>query len=1824
MEIAALGVRVESNGVVKAADDLDRLARSSERAEKSTGQLTRGNEGAQRALNSLDRAAITSAGNVANLSVMVTKLGAVLGTAISAREVIKTADAWTNMQNRLRLVTNSTEELATATEDVYKIAMSTSSGLDATAGVYQRLARSAKDLGLEMSVAAQLTETVSKAAAISGSTASSVEQALYQLGQALDSGVLRGEEFNSVNEQANGIMQALSVGLGKTIAELREMAAAGQLTREVFINGINAARGFIDDKFDTRVKTVSQSMTDLNTAFTKYVGEVDKANGITAALSNGIGALAANLEQVITVAVVAASAGFARYATGVVASTVALELQSIRARKNAADQVALATAHVAAATAAAEEARVQAWLTGNMALQEAATAKLTAAKTRLTAAQAAVAVGGRSLLGVLGGPVGVAITAAGVAASFLALGGNAKAATVDLDNLSTSMSKLSEKQLELQQINLQENIGQLEKNFNDSGAALRLFQNDLDELSKAAANGANITTQELENVRRAVLEQAVAHEENAAALDKTRGVLDQVIQKIKEFKREAAGAGGPLVESVAKTSDEAARYLERLSGQAITAGLKTQTEQLNALIAAGKLVFTPEDQQKALDYAKKVDAANEALKRSAAGASSAKSAQSAYADLISTIQSKLEQNQLEIATNDKATESDRIRIKMEQDLAAGKIKLTAAQKSLVDASLAALAASEKEAAIVKVLNAATIERIDLTDSAVKSAYDELARNQELLETFGMSEVAIERLTLAKLRGQLADKETLKLNDAQVLALEKIIEAREKNIQVIEKLGDKERQKESWDRWAQEVGQIFDQVGQKLTDAIFDGGKSGAELLKDIFKTLTLRVLVQPVMQGLQGAITNTLGGLLGGGESGGLASLLGGANSLSSIYSAVTGGLTSTLASGAAAIGNAIGSSALTSFAAGMKGSTLAAGLAGPTTAGASGAMGLGATVGAALPWAAGGLAVASLAKSAFGLGGKEKTGEGFAGWIKGSRGGQDVLTYETQSRKGGWLRSGANYLDFRAGDPAVQAGISDLVAQTSSSLKAYADALNLNTKDIQEYAKHIFIPTMDKSAQEVQERILSEVNLYAQELTRDFWPALQEVRRGGEELTDTLARVAGSVMAVNPVLENLGVKTFDLSIAGGDAASKLADAFGGLEQFGQSTGAYYEAFFTQQDKFDNGLRNMSARFGEIGATLPDLSQSTDDVRKQIRAMIEDQDLNTEIGRRNFRVLVDSSTAVLELSNAAVELGIAAKTTETDLAALKAAIDNEAAAINRQILQATGDIAAIRREELEAINPANRALQERLWAIQDEAEAIRAQLPLQIQLMQLYGNTAGLRAQELVGMDEESIALQKRIWAIEDSIKAENDYADAMREWQALQDAVVSAFREVEQAAQREIEKLRQAAKATDDAMNALTKHVSEQQRIIETQISGYDKLLSGLRGIFDYLGAQIRDLRGTTGAASMYADQGRALIQQAITSGVLPDQDKLAQAVDAVRQQMGAENYLNEFERIFDAQVLANQLEQLQDQTEPQISLAEQQIELARKQIEELQNLIKKAQETVDSTRGVEAKTNYTEDLYNKVLSASSAEQLANAQIDAINSQLTYLAKLGGIESNTGTLIDAINRFLASVGEAGVSKPTAPGTTTPGGNTQLPKVPDVITNPNHQFSREQVLGKRQYRPVTLQEKLDYINYNADLLRKFGEHVAEGGYPNTNEGKAQFAISHWDQYGKNEPTRRYALGGDHIGGMRLVGELGPELEMTGPSRIFNHQKTQDIFRGMGRVSGTMSAEMQAIDRRAEQMIRMMETMGKATIFQLQRIARQLERWDTDGMPGVRDMDMVGA
>ncbi|EHU1907383.1 tape measure protein [Acinetobacter baumannii] len=485
----------------------------SQNAERNARNL--GNE-----LVSIERKGDYASKSMDGLSVATRALAGYMAGLVTVGAAISKMDTYTGLQNRLKLVTNNQAELNKATEDTFQIAQKTYSAWDSVLQVYQRFSDNAKTLNLTMDDTARLTETVSKAVAISGASAEAADAALVQFGQALASGTLRGEELNSVMEQTPALAKAIAQGMGITVGELRSVAAEGKITSQEIVKALRNVEKDVDALFAKTDITIGQSLTLLNNEITKFVGESGKGSGAAQVLAGNIQTLAGNLDVLTSAMMVGGAYWLGTYIPAIYASGVAVaakikelaaqtvtQYAAIQAERAAAAQQVISTQTVVANTQAtlaaiaaekalevqrlksqitekgrtatltrmAELKKIEAQVTRELALAEEA---LAVAQSRSAAAGAASVGIGSRLLGLLGGPVGMGITVASLAAGYLLMRDNGDKANDMLEKQSRYASMAADELMKLEGAQKRAAEDELTKQLSLQNAQLSKSQNE--------------------------------------------------------------------------------------------------------------------------------------------------------------------------------------------------------------------------------------------------------------------------------------------------------------------------------------------------------------------------------------------------------------------------------------------------------------------------------------------------------------------------------------------------------------------------------------------------------------------------------------------------------------------------------------------------------------------------------------------------------------------------------------------------------------------------------------------------------------------------------------------------------------------------------------------------------------------------------------------------------------------------------------------------------------------------------------------------------------------------------------------------------------------------------------------------------------------------------------------------------------------------------------------------------------------------------------------------------------------------------------------------
>ncbi len=276
VDILNLGFKVDTAQVKTASKDLDNLSKSA----KSSGA----------SINKMGADAQQSSKGMATLATSVRGLVGVYAGLASVKALIGIADDYTKLTAQLKLATRSQDEFNSAFTNVQNISKSAQSGLSETAMLYARISNATRDLGANQTTVAAITQSVALGLKVSGATAAEASSAMLQLSQAFGSGILRGEEFNAVNEAAPRLMKALADGMGVPIGQLRSLASEGKITSDILGNAL--VKSLADLKKEAeQTQTVGGAFVGLKNNILLTAGSLDQATGASKAFASAIKAI---------------------------------------------------------------------------------------------------------------------------------------------------------------------------------------------------------------------------------------------------------------------------------------------------------------------------------------------------------------------------------------------------------------------------------------------------------------------------------------------------------------------------------------------------------------------------------------------------------------------------------------------------------------------------------------------------------------------------------------------------------------------------------------------------------------------------------------------------------------------------------------------------------------------------------------------------------------------------------------------------------------------------------------------------------------------------------------------------------------------------------------------------------------------------------------------------------------------------------------------------------------------------------------------------------------------------------------------------------------------------------------------------------------------------------------------------------------------------------------------------------------------------------------------------------------------------------------------
>ena len=692
--------------------------------------------------------------------------------------------------------------------------------------------------------------------------------------------------------------------------------------------------------------------------------------------------------------------------------------------------------------------------------------------------------------------------------------------------------------------------------------------------------------------------------------------------------------------------------------------------------------FTPEMEAKIREAYAKQDAG------ARGAAQSVKQLQTAYDNMAKGLDEKIASQRLELSTSEKLTESSKLRIKFEQELKGSLSGLSQVQRDSLDTRLKTLATLEEEIEaqqkLAKLAEEERTYRQQWWGDQAKTVDELVAGNKALreeMELVGLN--AIQQGEVLRLRAQavlLTKEQTLaELERSSLLtgtmtreqiALQQEIELLRERLALTSTKISRERSAEATAASVAEWQQGVAQIGQSLSDQLMDGGRSFADYLKNLARTLVFKPIIQAVVQPVGNSVASAMGvqlpqnamgmgnmfGLLQSGwmsDFGGTAvnqlgswgadlwmkgfekvgsSMINLSSSLQSV-SGTIGSLGNVLGYGKAVLdltkgnyGGAIGTAIGTYF---------------------------GGPIGAAIGSTLGNLVGGSI------FGGKvSKRGEGIDGQLGG-----DLRAYADYKKSGGWFGSNKYWTDYGAmeGNAQIQATFAAL----QTSITQQAKVLGVSAEAVATYTRKIRFSTEGLSGDQVAARLQEEMTAAGEEMAALVLGTAQYTK-AGETASATLQRLTGSLGVVNTTLEVTRGKLFDVGLAGASMASDLVDRFGGLDAYITASEAYYQAYYTQAERANQSTDAMRKQLEALGLTLP---QS----REQFRQLVGSLDLTTASGREAYATLIkmapqfdETATMLDELARAAAADLIATYTKAAAVApGMKIAQDAMAAVVTQ-------------------------------------------------------------------------------------------------------------------------------------------------------------------------------------------------------------------------------------------------------------------------------------------------------------------------------------------------------------------------------------------------------------------------------------------------------------------------------------------------------------------------------------------------------------------------------
>jgi tape measure domain-containing protein len=861
----------------------------------------------------------------------------------------------------------------------------------------------------------------------------------------------------------------------------------------------------------------------------------------------------------------------------------------------------------------------------------------------------------------------------------------------------------------------------------------------------------------------------------------------------------------------------------------------------------------------------------------------------------------------------------------------------------------------------------------------------------------------------------------------------------------------------------EFQRTADQIEQSLTDALmrgFESGKGFAQVLRDtvvnMFKTMVLRPVVQATVQG--GLNSVGLGNLAGGQGSnllsaGGLVGSLGSAATYGTAIGSQQGAMLAAQEMGMGTLAGSMGSigEAMPNIGAILAVASLISSLDDSGTMHTGGVGGYSAM---------GGTRTGAAAGLRFGVDAKDYTSsaEQAATAISKSIVGMLDATAKTFGQEAGYYAATA-FADDTSRDGAWGA----LLLKMGD--KVLLDWGNNPSAGGDANVPRVFA-NGEEGAQQYAAAVAVEVRDYLLTQTPD-WADTMLTALGEAPSLEQLGAVVQQINAAAAAFEAMGQASAAFATLGDAATTSLVNGLGGADAAVGKLSSYYTEFYSESERTALATQQLTGQFSSLGRELPNsrdalrsmvdaalaagdttlaagllnltgafagITPAAEDAAKAVAEITSK--LQSEFASLQRELLTVSGgdvrgfdttgytpeqvaaydrneaiRAQIAGAKAAQEAGAAAMKASADAwaDAEKARLDkergiaDERAGLERQILEAQGDTAAIRNLERAALDDSNRALFDRINALQDE-QAVKEQAKgLERQLLEAQGNTAAIRALERAEVSETNRALFDRIAALEDEKTALAAATAGMATYRSGLLGIIDT-----------------ATANTDATMAAFMRGIESQRKLAETSKAAAEKLNTEVQGIFDTLQSSVDSLFGSVDSARDFqAQQGSQFISAALAAaratGALPDGKDLSRAIAAATGGLEAQQYATQAEADFARLVLANELKDLQDISGDQLTEAERQVRAAEDTLTALDDAATLAQNQLDTMRGVRTDTATIAQLVEAIARESASRQQVAASALIGTGQAVYNTATNAGANATGQAFTRGDAFAAA-----------------------------------------------------------------------------------------------------------------------------------------------------------------------------------------------------------------